>query len=368
MSPIAPVHAPTLDDLLAFDPPVATVVVTAPNAGEHARDQLDIRVKDIASQLEERGATSAVVDSVISTIRDELSGADSGRWIGVIADASRTVVVPLVDAAAEVVDVGHLPRFVPFVHDRFEHRPHVVVRCDRTGAEIARVTRHGRTDREVEGDEQHVQKVSQGGWSQARLQRHSEHTWDQNAQEIVDAVVRDAEAVDAALIVVTGDGRAVQLVEQHLPDTWRDRLVTDDVEPTDAASDEAVFVKAITLVRDRSATELVELLQRFAEERGQDDQAADGVDEVFEALRRGAVDTLLVAADVDDEVFVATSDPRQVSRDEDALVEFGFADVVPARLSDAAIAAAAAGGSAVVVVPEHGPDSPTGPVGALLRY
>ena len=368
MSPIASVHAPMLDDLSDFDAPVATVVVAAPNAGESARDQVDIRVKDVTARLEADGAPPALVDAVTSTLRQTLDGAPSGMWVGIVADAAGVTVVPVVDVPAEVVSVGSLPRFVPFVHDRFEHRPHLVVRCDRTGADIARVYRDHRAERAVHGEEQHVQKVHQGGWSQARLQRHSEHTWDQNAQEIVDAVVRDAEAIDAALIVVTGDGRAVQLVEQHLPESWADRLVTDDTEPTDPEGDELVFERASTLVRDRAATELVQLLQRFAEGRGRGDLGTDDVDEVLSSLRRGAVDTLLVADDVDDEVFVAAADHREVARDRQLLTDAGFEDVFGARLTDAAVAAAVAGGAAVVVVPAHGPDSPKGPLGARLRY
>ncbi len=130
------------------------------------------------------------------------------------------------------------------------------------------------------------------------MQRHSEHTWDNNAKAIVEAVVAEADAIDAELVVVAGDERAVQLVRDHLPERFADRVVTDPFQAADEDDEAAVFALAVTLVRDQAAAEVVELLQRFAEQRGQGD-AADGTDAVFDALRRSAVEVLLVAEDVE---------------------------------------------------------------------
>lgn len=368
MSPTATTSDRLLAELLERRAaPVATVVVPAPAAGEDAQDRLDLRAKDVRRRLEQAELPAPVVDAVVDAL-----GRDIGdEWLGVVADAAGLVTATLVDGRDEIIEVGTLPRYVPFLRDRFEHRPHVVVRCDRTGASIARVQR-GEIARDTDvggaGDEAHVQKVHSGGWAQAGMQRHSEHTWDQNAQEIAEAVVREADAIDAELVVVTGDGRAVQLVADHVPERWADRLVLDDREPTDAESDAAVFERAAVLVHDRAARELVEVLERFAEHRGRHDRAADGVDDVLAALRRGAVETLLVAEDAGDTVHVAVEDPRQVAADAQVLTDSGFADVVTARLTDAAVQAALAGGADVFVTPEHGPDAPKAPLGAILRF
>lgn len=370
----APTTDQVLDRLTGRHAPVVTVVVPAPDADEHTADRRTILVKEVRSALADHELSDELESAVVERVEAGLADATPGTALGVVADAADVLALPLLADEAHVgdstlVEVGALPRFVPFLRDRFDHRPHVIVRCDRTGAEIDLVERgEVRAAREVHGEEQHVQKVRSGGWSHSRMQRHAEHTWDQNAQAIVRAVVGAADRIDAELLVITGDERAIGLVEQHLPEHWHDRAVFEAFEATDADDEEHVSERAATLVRDRAATEIVELLKRFAEARGRGEGAADGTDDVFAALRRGAVETLLVAEDVGDTVHVAEGDPMQLATDAQALADLGIAATVPARLTDAAIAAAAAGGADVVVVPTHGPDSPNGPIGAVLRY
>lgn len=347
--------------------PVATVVSSGPGFEGDVQARLDIRTKEISRQLEGAGLPERVVEGVASAVQGQVGD----EAVGIVADAKGIVTTTLVgiDDDAEVVQVEALPRYVPFVRDRFVNRPHVVVRCDRVGAHIARVERGEiQRDTEVSGETEHVQKVHAGGWSQRRFQNRAEHTWDENAKEIAEAIVAEADAIDAELIVVTGDGRAVQLVAEHLPERLQDQLALDDHQPFDEASDAVVFERALTLVKDRVGRELVEVLERFAEARGRGEGAADEVDDVLAALRQGAVETLLVSGDSGDPVFVATDDPMQLATERDAVTDLGFDDVVEARLTDAAIQAALAGGSGVMIVPEHGPNGPKGALGAVLRY
>lgn len=347
--------------------PVATVVSSGPGFEGDVQARLDIRTKDIRRQLEEAGLPERVVEGVAGAVQAQVGD----EAVGIVADATGIVSTTLVgiDDEAEVVQVEALPRYVPFVRDRFVNRAHVVVRCDRVGAHIARVER-GQIERdtEVSGDDEHVQKVQAGGWSQRRFQNRAEHTWDENAKDIAEAIVAEADAIGAELVVVTGDGRAVQLVADHLPERFHDHLVLDDHQPTDEASDAVVFDRAMTLVKDRVGRELVEVLERFAESRGRGEGFAEEVDDVLAALRQGAVETLLVSGDSDERVHVAADDPMQLASDAAAITDLGFEEVLEARLTDAAIQSALAGGATVMIVPEHGPNSPKGAVGAILRY
>ena len=366
MSPLT-TDDPFLAELLERRGTVATAVFAGPGFEGDAQARLDIRTKDLRKLLEEAGFAPQIVERAAAAVQEHVGE----EALGIVADAGGILVSPLadVDEAEEVVQVDTLPRHVPFLRDRFERRPHVVVRADRTGAQIARVER-GETSRdtEVTGNEEHISKVNAGGWSQRRFQNRAEHHWDQNAQEVADAVVRDADAIDAELIVVTGDERAVHLVAEHLPERLRDHVVLDDRQPFDDESDDAVFERATTLLRDRLGREIVEVLERFGERRGQGDGAADDVADVLAALRRGAVATLLVSGDESERVHVSVADPTQVTFGADELADLGIDDVRDARLTDAAVQAALAGGAEVVIVPEHGPNSPRGPLGAILRY
>ena len=347
--------------------PVATVVLAGPGFEGDVQSRLDIRTKDIARQLEDAGIAASVVDQVVEAVQGQVG--DDG--LGIVADGRGLLTSTLVgiDEESEVVQVEGLPRYVPFVRDRFVNRPHVVVRCDRVGAHIARVDRGEIVrDTEVTGETEHVTKVAAGGWSQRRFQNRAEHTWDENAKEIAEAIVTEADAIDAELVVVTGDGRAVQLVADHLPERFRDHLVLDDHQPFDDASDAVVFDRATTLVKDRVGRELVEVLERYAEHRGRGEGVAEEVDDVLAALRQGAVETLLVSGDSGRVVHVAAEEPMQLALEVSAITDLGFDEVIEARLTDAAIQSALAGGARVMIVPEHGPNSPKDAVGAILRF
>lgn len=361
--------APTLTERLRnARPPVVTLVLEAPAADEHRVDQRELALKEARAAVEDQ-APAELVDRALTAAEAALESAEPRTWVGVVADAADVTTVPLVDSRAPVAEVGALPRFVPFVKDAFEHRPHVVALCDRTAAAIAEVGRRGiLRETDVVGDDHQVQKVHSGGWSHARMQRHSEHTWDQNAREISDAIVRAAEHVDASVVAVSGDVRAIGLVEEHLPTEWREKAAFTEFEAGDHQDEMKAFALAETLVRDQAAREVVTVLERFAEHRGRGEAAADGTDAVLTALQTGAVDTLLVSEEDESSAFLATDDPRQIALDRDTLTGLGLDDVIEVRLADAAIAAALAEGADVVVVPTHGPDAPNGPLGAILRY
>jgi hypothetical protein len=369
VSPLTP-NDPLLAELLERrGGPIATAVISAPGFEGDTQARANIRAKELRKALEDADLPDDVVDSAVDVVQAHV-GEDA---LGIVADPGGILISSLgdVDESAEVVQVDSLPRYVPFLRDRFERRPHLVVRADRLGAQVARVER-GEISRDTEvsgrGDEAHIRKVQAGGWSHKRFQNHAENNWDQNAREVAEAVAREADAIDAELIVVTGDERAVNLVGEHLPDRYQDRLVLDDRQPFDDESDAAVFDRADTLLRDRVGREIVDVLERFGESHGRDQGAADDDAEVLAALRRSAVGTLLVSGDSGDRVHVAADDPMQISFQAKDLTDLGFDDVLEARLTDAAVQAALAGGAEIVIVPEHGPNSPTGALGAILRF
>lgn len=347
--------------------PFATVVVPTPSASHEAENRRRIQAGSAVSRLEEAGVPAAV----IARVETALSSHAAGEWTAVIATSDRVLVRGFDDSPQEIIVGGPLPHLVPFIEDEFDHRAHVLIVADRTGAEIIAATREGDIEgSSVSGDEQHVQKVSSGGWSQRRFQNHTEHTWDQNAQEIVEAAVRHATSVDAELIVVAGDQRAIQLVEDHLPEQWKDHLVTHATEPTDAADWERLAEEVTHLVADVAAREKVALLEQFGQARGQDADATEGAASVLAALRRSQVDTLLVAGhDADERAWFVPGEPSLVAADKSELADLEL-DAEPEQgpLVDVAVRAALATGAEVVVVPAHGPNSPAAPLGALLRF
>lgn len=266
---------------------------------------------------------------------------------------------------------GALPYVAPLLEWRQASVPHVVVRTDRTGADIVAVRRWGdekAIEVDAHGDESvPLSKSKPGGWSQPRYQRRVENAWEENAQEVADRVVDAVDSVDARIVIVAGDVRAVELLKSALPPQVVERLeeVSGGRSPDGSVDDVADDV--IRLTSTRAAAETVELLQKFREEKGQQDRAADGAAATLAALTASQVETLLISDDPDDE-RTAFFDPdgTAVALDERTLRDFGVESPREGRLVDAAIRAAVVTGAGVWMVPSAG--GPADGVGAILRW
>ncbi|HET7721620.1 MAG TPA: hypothetical protein VFK43_16745, partial [Acidimicrobiales bacterium] len=104
--------------------PVATVIASRPGFEGDVQARLDIRTKEVRRHLEEAQLPPHVVDAVAAAVRAH-AGEDG---LGIVADAGGILTSPLtgIEEDDEVIQVESLPRYVPFVRDRFVHRPHVV--------------------------------------------------------------------------------------------------------------------------------------------------------------------------------------------------------------------------------------------------
>jgi hypothetical protein len=167
-----------------------------------------------------------------------------------------------------------------------------------------------------------------------------------------------AERIDPRVIILGGDVRATHLVLERLPDQLADRTQTITSGRAVDGSEEERRTEIHRIVATAVAEGSVAILEKFKEERGQHDRAADGPDETIDALNRAAVAILLISDDPD-----AAADERSgTPTTGDA--EGGV--VVRGPLPDALVRAAWSTGASVRVIPRAGPV--TGGVGALLRW
>ncbi|WP_395152628.1 Vms1/Ankzf1 family peptidyl-tRNA hydrolase [Ilumatobacter sp.] len=242
---------------------------------------------------------------------------------------------------------GPLPAFTPIIEHRQRTIPHLVVECDKAGADIMAFDGGNPlvADR-VDGDEHHIHRGHPGGWSQRRFQQRAENTWDSNISDIADAVEQLAARVEAQLIAVAGPTRAQSMLVSEL----EKRSLGDVTKALEAGDVDGIADEVVRLTNDVHARAIAAISENFSE-RCAHDTATVEQSQVLDALAAGRVESLLV---VDD-----WSDTAQLGRPFEMLSR-------NTRIIDAAISAAMTSGATVTIVP--GLAALEDPIGAFLRW
>ncbi len=361
-----------LEPVFAAPGPYATVCADVTHTTENADTELDLRVRAIAERLTEQGAPEAVVEAVRSRLLEGNEGGEAGTLRGraVVVDSSGSVVLdqPLAGApAGEVAAWSPQPDLVPVLRQLAGRVPHVVVLIDRVGADITFVNLPEGDDEQtsVEGDTRHIRKFQGGGWAHHRYQHNTENIWIHNvdavAQQIDDMVQRHS----AAFVLIAGDVRARQILTDRAG-SWSHLIVSmDEGGRAAGASREPVDTREAELVAEHEARQIAETAEKV-QAAAAHGLSVTGTDRVVEALRKGQVETLVLADDPAEETLLVGGSPLELGvnqHDMDALGIHG--SVVPA--DRALVQAALASAAQVVVLPRAAlPDEV--PVAAVLRY
>ncbi|RBY85965.1 Vms1/Ankzf1 family peptidyl-tRNA hydrolase [Blastococcus sp. TF02A-26] len=353
--------------------PFATVCADVTHTTENADTELGLRVRAIAERLTEQGAPESVVEVVRSRLLEANDGGDvatlRGRALVVAADGSVVLDQALADSPRqEVAEYAPSPDLLPVLRQSSGRVPHLVVVADRVGADITVSGLRGLPDEEeqVDGDSFHMRKVKVGGWAHNTYMHTAENQWEENAGKVADEVTSLARRTGARFVLVAGDVRARQILTDLAGDSWKDLVVSIDEGGRAAGADrEPVDRRAAELVAEHEAHEEAETVEKIAS-AGAHGLAVTGTASVVEALRKGQVETLVLADRPDDEQLLVGDSPTVLGvgqTDMDALGTHGTA--VPA--DRALIAAAVASAAAVVVVPRAAMPGDI-PVAAILRY
>jgi peptide chain release factor subunit 1 len=135
-----------------------------------------------------------------------------------------------------------------------------------------------------------------GGWSQARFQRHIENVHLLHAKEVVERLDQIVSAEDIAHVVVAGDEVIVPLLKQQFPERLSAKLV--DVLRLDIRSPEhEVLAATLEALRRKDEETDESVVQGLIGDYRAGGLALVGPEPVREALERGQVDTLVIAAE-----------------------------------------------------------------------
>jgi peptide subunit release factor 1 (eRF1) len=363
------VHSAEVRALSEQRGPMASVYLSTPGDLENAAQFAELHWYDLRRDLAQRGADPEALEHVAPLVGP---AHELGPALAAFATADGLVHV---EHGAQPLDRDfgrwdQLPMVAPLVRWRQEAVPYVLVLTDRRGADITAFgVGPGEEHVDVDPDDHAPErKVKPGGWRQRKIQQRAERTWESHAHEVADAVRQVSDEVGAEVIVVGGDVRAVELLEEHLPDRMLQRLHEITGGRAAGVDTERMRAEVQRWVRDASARATMAALEKFREEYGQHDRAADGVDATLEALSESRVDILLVHDDPADErqAWFGPDAVPVAARPEPLRDDLGIPGTTSGRLADAAIRAALGTGAGVRIVPKAG--GPTDGMGAILRW
>lgn len=344
-------------ELFSRQGPFASVAMDVSLDSEAGERELDLRAREVADRLAERGAPQHVVESVRGALTEPVPQ-PSPRTRFVVANEDGLLldeVVPEPTPRAEVV-WAPLPDVSRLLATQEEVTSVVLVAVDHTGGAVT--TYDSRelevTDsEEVDGDELYVQKVRGGGMAHRRFQATSEEVWRDNAREVA-ALAQEKVRAGHRLVVVAGSAESRGEVVQALQGAPAEVVTLDRAGRNDDGGEEALELALRSVVEHHLEARREELRGRLEQGLGQARGVTAELDDVLSALVKGQVDTLVLDREAlaDETVVVANHPGLRLPGDQ------------PVR-ADLAVVAAAVRTDAKVVQAPHGF---VHPVAALLRW
>jgi hypothetical protein len=362
-----------LEPVFTAPGPYATVCADVTHTTENADTELELRVRAIAERLGEQGAPEAVVEAVRGRLLQANDGGQiatlRGRALVVAADGTVVLDEPLVDVPRqEVAEWSPAPRLLPVLRQLPGRVPHVVVVADRIGADITVSGIPGQAEQEdVEGETFHIRKLKVGGWAHDHWQNSAEGQWEDNSDRVAEHVASYVRRLAPRFVLVAGDERARTILARRAGDSWKDLVVTMEEGGRAAGADRAVIDRrAAELVAEHEAHDEAEVVEKV-QAAAAHGLAVTGTAYVVEALRKGQVETLVLADEPDDEKLLVGSSPLELGVDQGDMDALGAQEVHTVPAEHALLAAAVASGAGVVVVPRAALPGDI-PVAAVLRY
>jgi hypothetical protein len=363
-------RAPDLAPVVLAEGPFATVELTTEAAVENAARLSEARWRALRQSLADAGAPEAVLEAVDPLVPDAHL---QGGGLTVVANAGGVLLAEhhADRPRREVARWAPLPALVPLLLRRQATPPVLAVVTDRRGADLVAL-RPGTFEevrREAGGDDFPVRKVSAGGWSQRRYQERAENTWEHNAEDVAAQAAKLAEQVNARLVLVAGDVRAVQLLQESLPQRLLDAVQVIDGGRAADGSLERLSEDLRPFIDEAVEADTRALAEKFREEAGQQDRAVEGVAETLGALAMAQVEVLLINEELatdDERTAWFGPEPAHLALDRNDLEGLGVDAPVEGRLLDVAVRAALGTSAGVRVVPRG--LTPAEGLGGLLRW
>lgn len=227
--------------------------------------------------------------------------------------------------------------------------------------------RGGRLEELADLSDRQPRRHDQGGWSQARMQRHVDELASEHLRDVADELdrrVRESQSALQVVVVCPEDSWAE--LSGHLSQEVQRSLVGWTHAEAHAGAPELLEL-VLPLLEQAREDEEKRLLERWREEAGRNGRASAGWQATLEAASDGRVETLLVSGGADREAWRCPGCGRVSAEGGTCPLDGKPMERVPNGLDAALHRTLVHGGT--VWVAEHARDlDPVEGIGALLRF
>jgi peptide chain release factor subunit 1 len=296
-----------LDRLAAFEPAPYPVISLYLNTqpGPTGKDQfqtfvrkeLPARSRTYPVNSPERQSLDSDLERISRYLTDELKPSANGVAIFACSAGELFEAVQLTAPIDQHwLYIGDQPHLYPLARVESLYPRYAVVIADTNSARIL-VVATGELIDEKEIKNVKTRRTSQGGWSQARYQRHIENFHLQHAKEVADALDEIVRRESIEHVVLGGDEVITPLLREQLPKHLVDRIVDQVRVDKDAPIDQVLQTSLDAMKRSREQTEQ-EVVASAIDAYRAGGLGVLGPEETLEALVKGQVDELLLTAHI----------------------------------------------------------------------
>lgn len=377
-----------LDRLAAFEPvpyPVVSLYLNT-QPGQTGRDQFQTFVrKEFAARSRtyspkspDRESLDKDVEAITRYLENDLEPSANGVAIFACSAAELFEAVQLNAPIDEHwLYVGDRPHLYPLARVESKYPRYAAVLADTNTARILVVaTGELVSEEEIVGVK--TRRTTQGGWSQARYQRHIENFHLQHAKEVVDALERIVQREKIETILLAGDEVIIPLLRDQMPKHLAERVADQVRIDKDASLADVLSTSLEAMKRVREATEREKVEAAVGGYRS-GGLGVVGPEDTLDALVKGQVEELLMAAQLRELEGLSGTAAHEVAMANDAAVEEPLVETVAAgeaaqappetvRLADELVTKAAQTAARITFVEDPALLAEFGGVAAILRF
>jgi peptide chain release factor subunit 1 len=350
---------------LNLDP---SVVPTAGDAQSRMNALLnEAQKKDRRDLTHEQRAALRVDFERIGRWFDDEFDRDGTRGLAIFAASLdnfwSTLALP--EPVGDLVKVGRDFHLAPLVPAVARADGTIVAVVGREQGQLYRL-RAGRLEEIAEHFDEQPGQHDQGGWSQARYQRHIEKLVQDHLKGVAEELDRSRRRMQSPKVILVCSEEMRSEFTEELPASAREALVGWTQARSNANPTELLQAVAPVLEKVHAKDE-GEAIARWREEAGRNGRAAAGWEATLEAASDGRVELLLFQEGSDRPAWRCPACGRAATSAGSCPLDGTQLEPVDAGL-DLAVHQTLAHGGAVWAIRHHDDLAPVEGIGALLRY